>query len=111
MNANTGIIDIVQYQRIENEIKQSFFDLVETTKNISGEFEHIFSNVSGGDLSFLGLSYQNEIKELEKINNKINNYYTILSNVRIGYQNQESEIAQSVNLYLNKLNINKEVND
>lgn len=101
---NAGIVDMNQFQKIENEIKQDYFDLTDATRNIKGEFEQIFSGVSNSDLSFLCSSYQNQLNELDKINNKINNYYSILSNIRIGYENQAYEIAQSVNLYLNKLN-------
>lgn len=106
---NAGIIDMNQFQKIENDIKQDYFELSETTKNLKGEFEQIFSGVSNSDLSFLCSSYQNEINELDKINNMVNNYYSILSNIRIGYQNQAYEISQNVNLYLNKLN--EEVKD
>lgn len=100
---NIGILDMDQYQKIENEIKQDYCDLVEITGSIKGEFEQMFSDVSKTELSFLNLSYQSQINELDKINEKINNYYDILSNIRIGYQNQAYEIAQSVNLHLNKL--------
>ena len=106
---NAGIVDMNQFQKIENDIKQDYFDLAEITKDLKGEFEQIFSGVSNTDLSFLCSSYQNEINELDKINNMVNNYYKILSNVRIGYQNQVYEISQNVNLYLNKLN--EEVNN
>ena len=106
---NAGIIDMNQFQKIENELKNDYVELVETTKSLKGEFEQVFNGVSNSDISFLGTSYLNEINELEKVNNKINNYYSILSNVRVGYQNQAYEISQGVNLYLNKLN--EEVNN
>ena len=101
---NAGIVDMTQFQKIENEIKQDYFDLSDAYRSIKGEFEQIVSGVSNSELSFLCTSYQRQLDELDKINDKVNNYYTVLSNIRIGYENQAYEIAQSVNLYLNKLN-------
>lgn len=100
---NEGIVDMNQFQKIENEIKQDYFDLVESSKNINGELKKIFSEVLNTELSFLCSSYQKQLNELDKVNDKVNNYYSILSNVRIGYENQAFEISQNVNLYLNKL--------
>jgi archaellum component FlaC len=100
---NSGIIDLIEYQKIENDIKQYYIELTGVTKSINGEFEQIISSTSNSDLNFLCMSYKKQIDELEKINTKIENYYSIISNVRNGYQNQVQETTQNINLYLNKL--------
>lgn len=99
----SGIIDSDSFDRIVNDVKINYLDLVEASNSLNSEFEQLASQRDKGDLISLYTGYRDQLDELEKINNKVQNYHNALVDIMQGYANQGYEIARGVNLYLSKI--------
>lgn len=94
-------IDSEGLTNLSNNTKQYYLDLEEYLSDLKDEFEQICNNYEGRDLQFLYNDLTEQINQLDIIDKKIESYFITFDDIIIGYKNQETEIAGSVNLYLN----------
>ncbi len=93
-------IDCEGLTDLSSNIKNQSFDLVDILDTLKSEFEQMELCYEGIDLNFLYENYSEEIKQLNKINNKLNGYHLTFDEVINGYKAQEINIASGVHLYL-----------
>lgn len=71
--------------------------LVDNNNRVLDTISSLKECYSGYDLNFVFSEVIEQQKELKKIINIINNYSVVLSNVKISYTNQDSNISNIVN--------------
>ena len=95
-------IDSDGLDNLSKKVKQYYLDLSENISDLRNEFEQINNSCEGFELKSVYNRFDEQFKQLYKINNKIENYYQTLDNIILGYKEQEHYIADITNLYLNK---------
>ncbi len=93
-------IDCEGLSDLSSRIRNQSYDLKDIVDDLKSEFEQMELCYEGIDLNFLYENYREEMKQLNKINNKLDGYYLTFDEVINGYKAQESNIASGVHLYL-----------
>lgn len=98
-----GIIDFDSLMHVCDKVKLDYVELIQIFNELNNQILDEKSYCKGNELSFLYDKYCNQLNELNKINNKIQNYYLTIHDLILGYKSEQEEITRSMHLYLNKL--------